>query len=331
MTYTLAQYATVEKNPMSKGLMLGIAREGVVADLWKWRSIDGLSDTGVRFDSVPDVAFVPIDGTISEATVDGKTITHVVYMILHHIDIPTVLEDFSGRLIQRASVTQLDLARKGAAYKINDQFINGDVGSDPNGFNGLNKIVGGLSSNQSVGASQLDISSTSNHHAAIDRLEIAMHRTDGHKPTAGFGNEQFLLRFESILRQQSLLGNDYDWKQARLDVNNPRELGSRAADLPAFMWRGTPFFDLGVKADQSTQVILNTYTDGGLGSSDNTRVFFVKEGADNLEGIQAAPLSVGNRMELEAKETYRWRMKWILGTAPWGPRCASKVLGLKVT
>jgi hypothetical protein len=331
VTYTLSQYAKLEKEPLAKGLMLGIAQEGVVADLMKFRSINALSETGVRYDELPNPGFVPIDGTISEATVDGKQITHVVYQMLHHIDIPKVLEDFSGPTIQRASVSQLNLAKKGAALKINDQFINGDVGSDPNGFNGLNRIVGALSSNQTIGASQLDISATSNAIAAIDRLELAMFRTDGHKPTAGFGNEQFLLRFESHLRQQSLLGNDYNWKQARLDVDNPRELGSRAADLPAFMWRDTPFFDLGLKTDQSTQVILNTYTDGGLGSSDNTRVFFVKEQADNLEMIQAQPLDVRGPIELESKDNYRWRMKWILGTAAWGPRCVSKAIGLKVT
>jgi len=331
VTYTLSQYAKVEKNPLAKGMMLGIAQEGIVADLLKWRNIDALSDSGTRYDSVPDVGFVALDGTITEATVDGKQITHVVYQILHHIDIPKPLEDFSGRLLQRASVTQTNLARKGAAYKVNDQFINGDVGSDPNGFNGINKIVGGLASAQTIGASQLDISGTSNGQAAIDRLHIAMHRTDGHKPTAGFGNEQFLLRFESVLRQLSLLGTDYNWKQSRLEVDNPRELGSRAADLPAFVWRDVPFFDLGVKTDQTTQVILNTYTDGGLGSSDNTRVFFIKEGADNLEALQAEPLSVSPPMQLEGKDNYRWRMKWIIGLAPWGPRCVSKAIGLKVT
>jgi len=331
LTYTLQQYATVEKNPIAKGLMLGIAQEGVIADLFMWRSLNALNETGTRFDSVVDISFVPLYGTIPEATVDGKQISHSVYQILHHIDIPKPLDDFSAPLVQRASVTQLDLAKRGIAYKINDQFINGDQGADPNGFNGLNKIVGNLASGQTVGATQLDISSTSNGVAAIDRIHLGMHFVDGHMPTAGFGDQQFLLRFESILRQATLLGSFYNWKLASLEVDDPRELGSSAAKLPAFVYREIPFYDLGFKADQTTQVILNTYTDGGLGSSDNTRVFFVKEGPQNIEGIQASPLVVSDPIELESKDNYRWRLKWIIGLAPWGPRCVTKIIGLKVT
>lgn len=331
MTYTLQQYATLEKQPLAKGMMLGIALECVIADLFRWRSLNALSETGTRFDEVPDVAFVPLDGTIAEQTVDGKQIAHSVYQLLHHIDIPQPLEDYSATQLQRSSVGQLTMAKRGASYKINDQFINGDQGSDPNGFNGLNKIVGNLASGQTFGASQLDISSTSNHEAALDRIFAAMHGVDGHIPTAGFGNSQLLLRLESIARQADLLGTDADWKNRALEVDAPRALGSSAATQPAFVLRKIPFYDLGFKADQTTQVILNTYTDGGLGSSDNTRLFFVKEGAENLEGIQAEPLSVMGPIKLEGKDNSRWRVKWILGLAPWGPRCVTKVIGLKVT
>lgn len=331
MVYTLAQYASVEREPLAKGMMLGIAQEGVIADIVPWRSIGTLSETGTRFDEVPDIGFVPLNGTITEATVDGHPLSHAVYQLLHHIDIPVPLEDASSGVIQRASTTQLMLAKRGAAYKVNDQFINGDQGSDPNGFNGLNKIVGNLASAQTVGASQLDISGASNHELAVDRIHLGMHSVDGHNPTAGFGNSQFLLRFESMLRQTDMVGLDYNWKSAALEVNDPRKTQTTASQRPAFMYRGVPFYDLGVKADQSTQVILNTYTDGGLGSSDNTRLFFVKLGEDNLEGIQFAPLSVNEIGLLEGKDNKRWRLKWILGTAAWGPRCAVKVIGLKVT
>ena len=331
MVYTLAQYASVEKEPLAKGMMLGIAQEGVVADIFPWRNIGTLSETGPRFDDVPDVGFVPLNGTISESTVDGHQISHAVYQLLHHIDIPVPLEQATAGVLQRPSQTQLMLAKKGAAYKVNDQFINGDQGTDPNGFNGLNKIIGNLASAQTVGASQLDISAGSNHEDALDRIHIGMHGVDGHQPTAGFANSQFLLRFESVLRQTDALGLSYNWKNASLEVNDPRNTQTTASQRPAFMYRGIPFYDLGVKADQTTQVILNTYTDGGLGSSDNTRVFFVKEGTDNLEGIQFRPLSVDEIGMLESKDNYRWRLKWILGLAPWGPRCAVKVIGLKVT
>lgn len=332
MTYTLNQYATVEKDPLAKGLMLGIAQEGVVADLLSWRTINALSETGTRYDSVPQVGFVPLDGTIPERTVDGKQINHPVFQILHHIDIPKPLEDLSGPTIERASVTQLNLTKRGVAYLVNNQFINGDPGSDPNGFPGLNKIVGTLSSTQTqTPGSQIDISGSSNGQAAVDLIHQGMNYVDGHMPTAGFGDIQFLLRFESVLRQLTLLGNDYNWKAAALTVDDPRPIGSAASKRPSFEYRGIPFYDLGYQYDQTTQVILNTYTDGGLGSSDNTRLYFINEGGDNLEGIQAQTLQTEGPIMLPDKDNYRWRVKWIVGLADWGPRSVTKCIGLKVT
>ncbi len=321
----------MEKQPLAKGMMLGLALECVIADLLHWRSINALSETGVRFDAVPTVGFIPLDGTISEGTVDGKQLAYSVYELAHHIDIPKPLEQFSSTQLQKTSVTQLALARRGAGYTINDAFANGDQGSDPNTFNGLNKIVGNMASGQTFGASQLDISSTSNHEAALDRIHAAMHGVDGHKPTAGFANSQFLLRLESIMRQADVVGVDYNWKAAALEVDDPRPLGSSAAKQPAFMYRDIPHYDLGFKGDQTTQIILNTYTDGGLGSTDNTRLFYIKEGPENLEGIQAKPLDVEGPMTLEGKDNLRYRLIWILGLASWGPRSVTKVIGLKVT
>jgi hypothetical protein len=332
MVYSLAQYAMMEKEPLAKGIMLGISQEGVIADLFGWRSLDALSETGTRYDDVIQPDWTPIGGSITEDTADGHQISHSVYGLSKHIDIPLPLQDIGGKnLLAKPATQQINLLKKGAAYVVNDTFINGDQGSNPNSFNGLNKIVGNLASGQTVGASQLDISAASNIETAIDRIHVGMHRVEGHMPTAGFGNEQFLLRFESILRQADLLGTDYNWKEAALEVDDPRRSQRSATDKPAFMYRHIPFFDLGVKADQSTQVILNTYTDGGLGSTDNTRVFFVKEGPDDLEGIQAFPMTVAPIGLLEDTDSYRWRFRWILGLAPWGPRCVSKVIGLKVT
>lgn len=328
---TLAQYAQLEKEPLAKGVMYGLSQEGVIADLFHWRSINSLSEAGLRYDEVLSPTFIPLNGTIADGTANGHQISHSVYELAYHIDIPRPLQDITGNLLQKPAEVQLNLLRKGAAYVVNDTFVNGDQGTDPNSFNGLNKIVGNLASGQTVGSSQLDVSSTSNGIAAIDRIHLGMHKVEGHMPTAGFANEQFLLRFESILRQASLLGNDYNWKQASLEVDDPRKTQRTASTRPAFMYRGVSFYDLGVKADQSTQVILNTYTDGGLGSTDNTRVFFIKEGADDLEGIQAKPIEVDPIGRLHDKDNYRWRFTWILGLAVWGPRAMTKVIGLKVT
>lgn len=331
MVYTLVQRAQMTKEPLAKGIMYGLAMEGLIVDLFHWRDIGAMSETGTRFDEVITPGWVPLNGTITESTANGHQITHQVYQMLQHIDIPVPLESVTGNVLQKPSQIQIGLLKKGAAYEMNDKFVNGDQGSEPNSFNGLNKIVGNLASSQTVApAAQVDVTGTSNGVAAIDLIHKGMHRVEGHMPTAGFANEDFLLRFESILRQAQLLGNDYNWKLAHLEVDDPRRTQRTASSRPAFEYRGVSFFDLGVKADQSTKIIGNTYTDGGLGSTDNTRLFFIKEGPDDLEGIQAMPLTVEEIGKLQDKDNYRWRFRWIPGLAVWGPRSVVKVIGLKV-
>src|SRR5260221_7140981 len=95
-TYTLAQYAQLEKEPLAKGVMLGIAQEGVVADLLHWRTINALSETGVRYDEVISPLWIPLDGSISTGTANGHQISHSVYELAFHVDIPKPLQDLTG-------------------------------------------------------------------------------------------------------------------------------------------------------------------------------------------------------------------------------------------
>lgn len=331
MTYTLAQYAKNEKQPLRKGILLGLAMEGLISDLFSWRGISSMSETGTRYDTVPTPSFIPLDGAITESTVDGHQITHSVYRLAQHIDIPVPLEDMTADLITKPSAIQSKLALKGAAYKINDTFVNGDQATDANSFNGINKLAGNLAAAQTVTlASFIDLTtySQANSQAFLFGLHQSMSQTSGHLPTAGFANQQLLLRFEEILRRESMFGVDYNWAQAALKVDDPRLSLNTASTKPAFSYRNIPFFDLGFENDQVTNVIGNTYNEGGA-SSNGTRVFFIKEGEDELEGIQADPLQIRPIGLMEAKDNYRFRLTWSLGLALWGARSIVKFNGFK--
>ena len=334
MTYTLAQYSKIEKNPLRKGILIGLAMEGLIADLFSWRSINAMSETGTRYDSVPTPTFIPLDGTITESTVDGHQINHSVYRLAMHMDIPVPLEDMTDDLITKPSAIQSKLALKGAAFKINDTFINGDQAVDANSFDGINKLVGNmgtLQTNQPVGGF-LDLTGTytsANAQLFLNGLHVAMHHTEGHLPTASFTNEQGLLMLEQILRRENMFGVNYDWADSALKVDDPRASMNTASTKPAFSYRNVPFFDLKYQNDQVTQIIGITYTEDGS-SADGSRFFFVKESPDDLEGIQADPLQIRPIGLLEAKDNYRFRMTWSLGLALWGPRAIVKYDGFKV-
>lgn len=332
MTYSLAQYAKMEKNPLRKGALNGVYQEGLITTVLNWRNIGSMSETGTRFDNVPSPTFIPLNGTITEQTVDGHQIQHSVYEMALHMDIPCPLEDLTDDLLTKPSSQQSKLAMQGAAFTVNDRFVNGDQGSDPNGFNGIRHLIANLDASQTVAPSaQIDLTgaySSANGQAVIDLINKAYHQVNGHKPSFVLSNSDALLWIESILRREKLLGDTYDWKAAGLEVDDPRVAGTMPAANPAFMYRGIPWYDLGTKNDMTTNIIGNSYTHGT--GSGETEIFMVKMGDDQLEGIQAQPLDIIDIGRLQDKEVYRYRLLWVLGLALWGSKSLVQVNGLKV-
>ena len=332
-TITLAQYAMLQKQPLSKGVALGIAQEGVIADIMSWRSLGGaLSETGIRYDEVISPDWVPIDGTIATKSAQGKPLSFTVSKMAVHIDTPVELDDNNKDSVERVSVRNTKLAIKGAAYALNDAFINGDQGTDGNQMEGINKLVAQLDASQTIGSTQLDLTASYTDALAESlwsRLDEGFHACEGHKPSAAFANSTFLLKMRSLLRQNHLYGDNHNWVEHAFDIDDPRRSLRTAATRPAFVFQGVPFYDLGVKADQTTKVIGNTYTEGGS-SAAGTRVFLVKFSEEDLEGIQAKPLSVDDIGMLEARDVRRKRLTWLPGLAVWGPRSIVKLQGIKV-
>lgn len=328
---TLAQWAQLEKQPLKKGVMLGIAMESVVADLLPWRTIDGLSETGVRYDEVIDPDFIPLGGAISSKAANGKPLSFGVYQMALHIDVPRLLESKSGDVLERQSVRQTKQALKGAAYKMNDTFVNGDQASDPNGFEGLNKLTAQLDSTQTLGATEIDMTASYTDAAAESLfylLDQGIYATEGHNPKYAFANSDFLLKMESWGRQYKLRGDHFDWMKSPFDVGDVRSKLTTKASRPAFMYRGVPFYDIGKKSDQATKIIGNTYTEGGS-TAHGTRVFMCSVGEEDLEGLQAEPLDVKEIGGLEATDVNRWRLNWVTGLGLWGPRSVTKIQGIR--
>ncbi len=335
MPLTLAEYEQTLEHPLEKGVILGLRMESVIADILEWADADSLSVEGVRFDEVPSPAYTAINATIQEDTVRGKPINWGVFKMLHHIDIDKALEG-DAKSIESQSGRQIRMALKGAAYVMNDRFINGDRAADPTGPDGVNVVSQQLAAAQTVEpSSQINISGTVTAAVAnqtLDLVDEAIDACEGHLPSFALANRQFLLRFKSLLRQQDRLGDHHDWLNDNFVFTAPRESERSAAQRPHLLYDtggiAIPFYDIGVQADQSTQILLNTYQD--VTAADETRVFFVKQGPDDFEGLMGEAMHVEPVGTLEDKDSERWRLKALHGFATWGPRSLVRMGGLKV-
>ena len=332
---TLAQAAQLEKQPLKKGIMSGLTQESVISDIMSWRTIGGLSEAGVRYDEVITPDWIALGGAISSKSANGKPLNYSIYEMSLHIDVPTMLENQVADMLERQSVRQTMLAIRGAAYTMNDMFINGDQGVTANQPEGVNKAVASMGSAQTIGSTEIDISATAtstNNMLAVERLMDATDYIEGHgggSMVAGFCNSSFARQFRKIILREQLLGNDHNWIADTFAINDPRVTQRTKATKPAFVFNHIPFYNIGVKADQTTEIIGNTYTEGGSTAA-GTRVFICRFGDEDIEGIQGGPLDVTNIGPLEATNNIRKRMTWRPGLAIWGPRSIVKVQGIKV-
>lgn len=337
MPLSLAEVASQTKEPLKKGIINGLIKESVIADIIDWNSTNSLTVSGTRRERVILPEFIPINGDIPEKTVDAKPLSFSVYEMAVHVDIPIALQ-MDQNLQARPETFQMEAVIEGAAYKINDQFVNGDQASDPHGFEGIEKLVGQLGSAQTIGTSELDISGAPTSavmHSVLDRIDEGIHAINGHKPTFGLVNDTFGMRFRSILRREGLLGDNHDWVRDGFPFGNIRSsLGTKTTE-PLFVYQGIPFYDIGPSANattglvsKSTRIIGNAYAEAS--SSAATRVYLVKLGDNDLEGLQYSAPETMRIGILEAKNAVRHRYVHRMGLGLWRPDSIVKVAGIKV-
>ena len=95
------------------------------------------------------------------------------------------------------------------------------------------------------------------------------------------------------------------------------------------MYAGCQLIDIGVKADQTTEIITSTETLEAAGAAESTSIYAVKFGiGDMLWGIQEYPMDVEDKGLLEASPVYRTEVDWPLGLANADPRALGRLYGI---
>lgn len=265
--------------------------------------------------------WVAIRDAYSEATPEFDPTTEQAYKLGRDIDTPRdypVLEGMYEDL--RALGTEASL--KAIAYEFNEAFINGpNVNSDgsvnTNAFTGIARriadyaVLPGLTNAQNALTTATPFgptASSANRQTVFDALNKAIYFVDGHQPDWAFSNDSFLLGLESALRRENLFNQNRD-----------------QFDRFVYKWREVEFYDIGLKADQTTKII----TDTEIGS-DGTSVYFGKNGTEtHFWCWEAIPLDVRDLGELPTAPVLRTRLDWTLGLASPHQRALARVQNIQ--
>lgn len=316
MAYTLAQLAKIETQVLRKAIITNLLRYAKVMEVLPFENVSSLSSVAVRYRTLPTgITFRKVNEGYTEAT-DGdlEQVWESVYGFGGELKFDRVFEKLKNTIVDpKVLQTQMKLKRLG--FEFNDYFINGDHATEPDGFEGLKKRVAGMPSRQTVyfapaGGAALDVTaSVANARAFLDKWEECWYKTQGGNVSAVFMNEFMYYGFSRALRY--------------INYNGGQALGFTEDSFgkKIVTYQGAPFIDMGLKADQSTEIISDTAL-AGDGGADMTDVYFVSFGQDEgLTGIQLSDIDVYDPLnggEQETTPTKLTRLDWWVGLANFG-------------
>lgn len=206
-------------------------------------------------------------------------------------------------------------------------FINGkSTDNQGKSFVGLRERLNKLPATQTLQAldtsTALDMRTSAADYAQnVEEFFVLLNKLckaiDGGRPDFFVVNEDFQIKFESILRTSGQLTYAKD--------NFERE-------FPAF--KGIPFIDAGRLEDDTTYVIKNTETitggDGTQGTDYCTSIYAVKQGPAHLTMLEKTPLRVRENDNDPHMIKHTVVMDWALGMMITHPRSVARLQGIRM-
>jgi hypothetical protein len=289
-------------------------------DKLPWETTGNLSVEYLRNKTLPTITARNVGEGMTESKGVLEPMEEQVCILSAKIDIPKEYVE-AKNTVQDIRAVQTKMFTQALAYKFNDMFINGNPITNAKEMVGIrHRIINDLAAGQSVDGDALDISpntSTTNwYNILIDRVEELMSLFVDGKPDVLLMNRTTKLRLESALRQAGILDStkdNYERKQVTWGVGGPA------------------IIDIGLKGDQSTEIILNTETNDGTAVTGGTEtsIYAAKFGEEFLMGFQRKEVDAEDVGLLEDRITYRSVIDWNPGIMLVSPRSVARIYGIQ--
>lgn len=315
MAVTLAHLAKIEVEPLRKGILMNLLRNSDVLGMLPFENINSLRSVAVRWTNLPTVNFRRINEGYTPDEGDVEQVWESVYGFGGEIKFDRVFDKIGNTIISPRAL-QVQMKTEAMALTFNDYFINGDHATDEDGFEGLHKRVASLPSRQRVqlgasGATAVDpTADAANARAFFDGMEEAHYKCNRGAVSGIFANEGVKWGIGRIARYASITSGG-----GVLDMTKD------SFDRSIVTYKGVPIYDMGLKRDQSTEIITNTQTAADAGA-DSTSLYFASFNINQgVTGIQLGPLEMYDPLkggEQESTPTKLIRLDWWVGLAGFG-------------
>jgi len=322
MAYTLSDFYAQATQPLKKGIFDVFRKESFIMDKLPWETAGTLSVEYLRNKTLPTITARNIGESMTASKGVLEPMEEQVCILSAYIDIPKEYVE-AKNTVQDIRAVQTKMFSQAMAYKFNDMFINGNPVTNVKEMVGIrHRLINDLAAGQSVDGEGLDISTdtatTTWYNQLIDKIEDLMSLFVDGKPDALLMNRTSKLRLESALRQSGTLDSTKD--------NYERKQTTWGAGGPAII-------DIGLKGDQSTNIILNTELNDGTAVTGGTEtsIYAVKFGDEFLKGFQRKELEAEDVGLLEDRITYRSVIDWDPGIMLVSPRSVARIYGIQAS
>lgn len=328
---TLAQYLDSKATTLEKAVVQQIREESPLLNMLQFHTENRLKFYNYRGPTTLDGGTwkklgEPFDPGIQ---FDFDRIEESTYRIGREWDIDEELENVADETIADPVRTNIELYTRGIHRQIVNSFFNGkSTDNGGNSFTGIRERLNKLPSTQTIQAvdtsNALDMRTSASDYAQnVEDFIVLLNKlckaVDGGRPDFFVVNEDFQIKFESILRTSGLLTYTKD--------NFERE-------FPAF--KGIPFIDAGRLNDDTSYVITNHETitggDGTQGTDHCTSIYAIKQGPQYLTMLEKHPLRVRDR-KAEYDEhliNHKYVIDWVLGMMITHPRSIARLQGIRM-
>lgn len=236
-----------------------------------------------RLTSQPTAATRELNTEYSPSTVTTEQYTTNLAVMGGSFEVDRVISRI-GPNASGAVALNLRQKVKATVTKFQDEVINGDVGADAHGFDGLDKALTG-STTEFRAASVTDLSdldtSAATKFTALDALDEFLALLDG-TPTVIVGNAKALAKIRAIVRRTGMYTRD------------PIEglVGADGRPISRESYGGVVFVDAGNKAGSNNPIIPVETRDVGGSKTNLTDLYAYRVGLDGFHGVT----TVGSQM-----------------------------------
>ncbi|MET8706530.1 major capsid protein [Streptomyces californicus] len=315
MALTLPEAAKLSTTDLQRGVIETFVQESSILDRLPLLPIEGNAYAYNEEAALPGVQFRAVNEAYAESTGTVNQKSESLVILGGDADVDKFIVKTRGNLNdQRAIQTRMKI--KAAAYKFQDSFFNGDVATEPKGFDGLRKrLVGAQVISAGTNGAPIVGADGKDSHAFFDLLDALIGQVPGLTGANGalYANRAVIAKIKSAARR---IGG-YEMVREALT-------GKMVAT-----YNGVPLLDPGQTA-AGTDILPQTETQGT--ATDASSIYAVRFGQAEddraVTGLTNGGIQVTDLGELESKPSYRTRIEFYTGLAVFGGRAAARLNGV---